>query len=208
LLKITKFSRRILEKTLAGWGHEVSVANDGGVAWDMLQQADAPLLAILDIMMPEMDGYEVCRKVRQQPAAIQPYLILLSALSSKDDLVTGIQAGANEYLTKPFHSAELRVRVEGGVRMIELQRILSDRVAELEVALSQVKQLQGLLPICSYCHKVRDDLNYWQKIDTYLSDRIDVEFSHSICPNCLERVTSEARVSKQEIAESRSTEPQ
>lgn len=195
-------SGRILQKTLTAWGYDVLVATDGGVAWDILQQPDAPSLAILDIMMPEMDGCEVCRKVRQLPSLIQPYLILLTALSSKKDLVKGIQAGANEYLTKPFHRAELKVRVEGGMRMLELQRILSARVAELEVALSQVKQLQALLPFCSHCHKVRDDQNYWQKIDRYISERIDVEFTHGICPKCLEQVTSELRIRKLELEES------
>ncbi len=78
--------------------------------------------------------------------------------------------------------------------MLELQRVLADRVKELEEALSQVKQLQGLLPICSYCKKVRDDQNYWQKVDTYISDRIDVQFSHGVCPECLDRVRHEVEV--------------
>lgn len=190
-------SCRILEMTLAAWGHDVSVARDGRAAWNILQRADSPSLAILDIMMPEMDGCEVCRKVRELSVAIPPYLILLTAMTAKEDVVRGIKSGANDYLTKPFHREELKVRVEVGVRMLELQRVLADRVKELEEALSQVKQLQGLLPICSYCKKVRDDQNYWQKVDTYLSDRIDVQFSHGICPDCLDRVTAEAKERKQ-----------
>lgn len=195
-------SCRILERTLAGWGHDVSIATDGRMAWDILKGADSPPLAILDIMMPEMDGREVCRKVRQLSSAIPPYLILLTAMSAKDNVVEGIQSGANDYLTKPFHREELKVRVEVGMQMLELQRVLANRVKELEEALSQVKQLQGLLPICSYCKKVRDDQNYWEKVDTYISDRIDVRFSHGICPECLDRVTSEAKARKQELAES------
>lgn len=194
-------SCRILARTLASWGHEVSVATDGRMAWNMLQAADSPPLAILDIMMPEMDGCEVCRKVRELSSAVPPYLIMLTAMSTKDDVVRGIRAGANDYLTKPFHREELRARVEVGVQMIEMQRVLADRVRDLEEALSQVKQLQGLLPICSYCKKVRDDQNYWQRVDTYLADRIDVQFSHGICPECLEQVTSEVKARKQELAE-------
>ncbi len=190
-------SARILERTLAAWGHNVSMATDGKMAWDMLSRADAPPLAILDIMMPELDGCEVCRKVRQVSAAIPPYLILLTAMSTKDDVVRGIQSGANDYLTKPFHREELKVRVELGVRMLELQRVLADRVKELEDALSQVKQLQGLLPICSYCKKVRDDQNYWQQVDGYISDRMDVQFTHSICPDCMDRVRSDIKARKQ-----------
>jgi DNA-binding response OmpR family regulator len=195
-------SCRILEMTLSAWGHDVSVARDGRAAWDILQRADSPALAILDIMMPEMDGCEVCRKVREVSGAIPPYLILLTAMTAKDDVVRGIKSGANDYLTKPFHREELKVRVEVGVQMLELQRVLTDRVKELEDALSQVKQLQGLLPICSYCKKVRDDQNYWQKVDTYLSDRIDVQFSHGVCPDCLERMTSRAKERQQELVES------
>jgi len=193
-------SCRILEMTLTAWGHEVLVARDGQAAWDILRQADSPSLAILDIMMPEMDGCEVCRKVRELSVAIPPYLILLTAMTAKEDVVRGIKSGANDYLTKPFHREELKVRVEVGIQMLELQRVLADRVKELEEALSQVKQLQGLLPICSYCKKVRDDQNYWQKVDTYLSDRIDVQFSHGICPECLNRVTTEAKERKQALA--------
>ena len=197
-------SCRILQMTLTAWGHDVSVATDGRAAWEVLQRADSPSLAILDIMMPEMDGCEVCRKVRQLSVAIPPYLILLTAKATKADVVRGIQSGANDYLTKPFHREELKVRVEVGVKMLELQRALADRVKQLEEALSQVTQLQGLLPICSYCKKVRDDQNYWQKVDTYLSDRIDVKFSHGICPDCLDRMTSRTKERKQELVELRS----
>lgn len=195
-------SCRILEMTLSAWGHDVLVARDGRAAWEVLRQPDSPSLAILDIMMPEMDGCEVCRKVREVSGAIPPYLILLTAMTAKEDVVRGIKSGANDYLTKPFHREELKVRVEVGVRMLELQRVLADRVKELEEALSQVKQLQGLLPICSYCKKVRDDQNYWQKVDTYLSDRIDVQFSHGVCPDCLERMTSGTKERRGELVES------
>jgi CheY-like chemotaxis protein len=157
-------------------------------------------------MMPEMDGCEVCRKVRELSVVIPPYLILLTAMTTKEDVVRGIKSGANDYLTKPFHREELKVRVEVGVQMLELQRVLADRVKELEEALSQVKQLQGLLPICSYCKKVRDDQNYWQKVDTYISDRIDLQFSHGICPDCLERMTSRAKERKQDLVESEISE--
>jgi len=177
-------SRRILEATLVKWGYEVSVTTDGRQAWEALQSEDAPALAILDIMMPEMDGLEICRKVRQLTRAIPPYLILLSGMSTKQHVVEGIGAGANDYLTKPFHREELRVRVGVGVQMLALQKTLAERVQELEAALSQVKELQGILPICSYCKKIRDDQNYWQRVESYISDHTAVQFSHGICPDC------------------------
>lgn len=146
-------SRRILQATLTNWGYAVSVTSNGTEALDLLQREDAPSLAILDIMMPGMDGLEVCRKVRESRVTNPPYIILLTAMGTKENVVRGIEAGANDYLSKPFHRDELRVRVGVGVQMLDLQRALTERVNELEAAFSQVKQLQGMLPICSYCKK-------------------------------------------------------
>jgi sigma-B regulation protein RsbU (phosphoserine phosphatase) len=184
-------SRAVCFRELVNWGYEVSVTEEGSSAWDRLQRSDAPALAILDVMMPEMDGLEICRRVRRQSPTIPPYLILLTAMSSKADVVKGIEAGANDYLIKPFHRDELKVRVGVGVQILNLQRSLTERVHELEEALSQVKQLQGLLPICSYCKKIRDDQNYWQQVDSYLSAKTEVQFSHGICPECYEQVAAE-----------------
>jgi sigma-B regulation protein RsbU (phosphoserine phosphatase) len=184
-------SRRVLESTLVNWGYEVSVTFDGNNAWKKLQSENAPSLAILDIMMPGMDGLEVCRRVRELPTSTPPYLILLTAMAGKDDVVKGIEAGANDYLSKPFHRDELRVRVAVGAQMVELQKNLAERVRELEDALSQVKQLKGMLPICSYCKKIRDDQNYWQLVEGYISKHTGIEFSHSICPDCYHQVTTD-----------------
>jgi len=181
-------SRRVLEATLLKFGHEVVVAPDGAEAWAALQREDAPSLAILDWMMPEIDGVELCGRVRGLPTETPPYLILLTAKSGKENVVTGLQAGANDYLTKPFHRAELQARVQVGALVLELQSRLVARVSELEAALSQIKQLQGLLPMCSYCKKIRDEQNYWQRVDSYISEHADVEFSHGICPGCYQNV--------------------
>jgi DNA-binding response OmpR family regulator len=180
--------RRVLEATLIKCGHEVEVAVDGNAALAVLCGADAPPLAILDWMMPEIDGVEVCRRVRALSTATQPYLILLTAKSEKEDIVTGLDAGASDYLTKPFDRSELRARVQVGVRVVELQDKLAARARELEVALSQVKQLQGLLPICSYCKNIRDEQNYWHRVESYISVHAEVEFSHGICPACYKEV--------------------
>ena len=177
-------SRRVLEATLVKWGYEVVVTYDGVEACAGLQKDDAPHLAILDWMMPGLDGVEVCRRVRQIARAVPTYIILLTAKSGKEDIVTGIEAGANDYLTKPFNREELRVRIRVGVQMIELQTTLAERVAELEEALAHVKQLHGILPICSYCKKIRDDQNYWQKVESYITENSEAQFTHSICPGC------------------------
>jgi len=196
-------SRRVLEATLVKFGHEVVVAVDGAQALALLEREDAPRLAILDWMMPELDGVEICRRLRRAHNPAPPYLILLTAKSSKEDIVIGLDAGANDYLTKPFDRAELRARVQVGVQVLELQSNLAARVCELEQALTQVKQLQGLLPICSYCKNIRDEQNYWQRVDSYLSEHTDVMFSHGICPDCYRDVVQPQLDETKALLESR-----
>lgn len=177
-------SSRILVATLAKWGHEVVATENGLEAWQALQAENAPALAILDWMMPVMDGAEVCRRVRQSPRIIPPYIILLTAKHGVEELVKGIEAGADDYLTKPYHRDELRVRVQVGARIVALQTGLAERVEALEDALEQVKQLQGILPICGYCKKIRDDQDYWQHVESYITAHSEAKFSHGICPLC------------------------
>ena len=113
-----------LEGVLGDWGYEVVTARDGTEAWERLQRADSPPLAILDWMMPGLDGVEVCRKVRQQSEAAYVYLILLTRLDRTEDLVLGMEAGADDYVSKPFEEQELRVRLRAGGRIVELQETL------------------------------------------------------------------------------------
>ena len=114
-------------------------------------------------------------------------MILLTAKDSTEDIVEGLQAGADDYVTKPFDNDVMRARVQVGTRVVNLRSELANRVIELEEALSRVVQLQGLLPICSYCKRIRDDHDYWQQVEDYISEHSDVRFSHSICPDCHDR---------------------
>jgi len=175
--------RRLLERLLGGWGYGVVAATDGEEALAALAGEGAPSLAILDWMMPRLDGVEVCRRARashDRPL----YLILLTSRAEQDDIVAGLQAGADDFLTKPIQAAELRARVEVGRRVVGLQSTLVQRVEELQEALSHIKTLRGLLPICSYCKKIRDDKNYWQQVESYVASHSDAQFSHGICPEC------------------------
>jgi sigma-B regulation protein RsbU (phosphoserine phosphatase) len=181
-------SRRLLEWTLQSWGYDVVLAVDGQEAWVALAAPDPPPLAILDWMMPGLDGVEVCRRVRGRPGSTPPYIILLTARTRREDLVEGLEAGADDFITKPFDRDELRARIRVGVRMVTLQRALADRVRDLEAALGRVRQLQGLLPICAYCKKIRDDRNYWQQVEEYVAAHSHAQFSHGICPDCYERI--------------------
>src|SRR5207248_10993171 len=106
-------------------------------------------------------------------------------------IVEGLTAGADDYVIKPFDRAELKARINAGERILRLQAELAARVKELEFALASVKLLQGLLPICCYCKKIRDDKNYWQQVDTYVLDHSVIRFSHGICPDCLEQQVNE-----------------
>jgi sigma-B regulation protein RsbU (phosphoserine phosphatase) len=181
-------SRLVLTTNLVNWGHEVVTAVNGLDALRASQAEDAPRLAILDWMMPEMEGPDVCRRMRESPAIIPPYIIMLTARQGAKEVVEAMQAGADDYLTKPYHRDELRVRVQVGVRMIELQTKLADRIGKLEEALDRVKRLQGIIPICGYCKKVRDDEDYWQNVESYIATHSEAEFSHGVCPSCFTQV--------------------
>ena len=131
-------SRRILEATLARWGHDPVVVKDGAEAWRVMQGSSAPTLAILDWMMPGMDGLEVCTKVRERGDARPAYIIFLTAKGSRSDRVAGLQAGADDYILKPFDAEELRARVQVGMRVLKLQQSLLERVDDLQAALRRV----------------------------------------------------------------------
>ena len=180
-------SRKLLETLLIKWGYEVVVTCDGEQAWEKLHQKDSPKLAILDWMMPGIDGVEVCRKAREADSTKTTYIILITAKGSKEDIVEGLQAGADDYLTKPVNSKELQARLQVGIRILELQNSLADRVTELEKALSHIKTLQGFLPICSYCKKIRNDQDYWEQVEGYITKHSEIVFSHGICPDCYEK---------------------
>lgn len=180
-------SCRIMEDMLRDWGYEVCVAGDGVAAWKMLQEENAPQLAILDWMMPGMDGLEICRRLHQTNNRNPIYVILLTAKREREDIVSGLEAGANDYITKPFDPEEVRARLQAGRRIVELQSELSGRVKELQEALVHIRTLQGILPICSYCRRIRDDRSYWSQLEKYLTTHSDVQFSHSICPECYEK---------------------
>jgi DNA-binding response OmpR family regulator len=138
-----------LDQMLKGWGYEPLVTSDGLQAWEWLQQDDAPRMAILDWMMPGLDGVQICQKARETPETKGIYLILLTARRQRQDLLTGLASGANDYITKPFDRAELQVRLQVGVRVVELQQSLDERVTELQKALAHVKQPKALASLRS-----------------------------------------------------------
>lgn len=185
-------SRVLLQQSLLAWGYEPVLCADGVEALRVLLSPDSPRIAVLDWMMPELDGLEVCRRIRASEIALPPYLLLLTGRSEPRDIVAGLRAGADDYLTKPVNRDELEARLQVALRVVSLQDRLADRVQALEQALSRVRQLHGLLPICAYCKRIRDDQNYWKQVEAYLAEHADVQFSHGICPTCLEKVMRES----------------
>lgn len=181
-------SRAVLTAVLTQQGYDVTATVDGAQAWQILQQPDAPQLGILDLMMPKIDGLEVVRRVRALPTQWPPYLIMLTIRSDKVDVIAGLEAGANDYLAKPFDPGELRARVEVGRRMIEMQIALAAKIDELRLAAEQVKTLRGIVPICASCKNVRDDQGYWSKVESYLREHTEAEFSHAVCPDCMKKL--------------------
>ncbi|SRR5579862_950880 len=184
-------SRHLLERNLLNWGFKVVTAEDGEAATAILESPEAPSLAIIDWMMPKMDGIEVCKRVRQQTGRSYVYLVLLTAKSQKEEIAAGLEAGADDYVIKPFDPDELRARLKVGQRVVALERTLATKIQDLQNALDDVKKLKGLLPICMYCKRVRDDRDYWHQIEEYLHSETGADVSHGICPSCLAKMHAE-----------------
>jgi phosphoserine phosphatase RsbU/P len=180
-----------LRGLLSSWQYDVLHVTNGTEALAILESAEPPELAILDWVMPEMTGVEICHKVRERQIAVPTYIVLLTSKDTSIDIVAGLDAGADDYLSKPFDPAELRARLRAGERIVDLQRRLLTHVQGLEEALANVRRLSGLLPICAYCKAIRDDSDYWHRVEEYVSDHSEVQFSHGICPDCLNSVVKQ-----------------
>ncbi|HEY6191342.1 MAG TPA: response regulator [Bacteroidota bacterium] len=166
-----EISRIVLLTKLKKLGHEAIPAEDGEDAWQAFVR-ERPRLVITDWMMPELDGLELCRRIRSQDREQYTYIIMLTARSGKKHYLEGMEAGADDFLTKPVDMDELTACLKVAGRITDLQ--------------SEVRQLQGLLPICGYCKKIRDDHDCWEQIEGYISKRTEATFSHGVCPDCIE----------------------
>ncbi len=177
--------RVILSAQLQEWGFDVVTVDDGEQALEALRAPDAPTIALLDWMMPGLSGPEVCRRISAGPNAAGRYLIMVTSKNGGADVAEGLDSGADDFISKPCDARELRARLGVAVRVARLENQLIERVAELEEALDNVEQLKSLIPICSYCHNVRQDDDYWQRLDHYIA-RHGLLVSHTICPSCFE----------------------
>lgn len=180
----------LLFKHLERAGYRVLIAQDGPSALRQAQQ-DQPDLILLDVMLPGMSGFEICSKLKTDPATSNTPIIFMTALGDVASKVTGFEAGAADYVTKPFEFEEVLARVTTHLTNRKLQRALQEKIEQLEEAMAQVKILRGLLPICANCKKIRDDGGYWQQVEVYIRDHSEAEFSHGICPDCIKTLYPE-----------------
>jgi len=180
-----RVSAAIVGAALSQWGYEVTMVWDGEAAWHHLK-TESPPLAVLDWMMPGIDGLELCRRIRRDPVTVHTHVILLTSREGGADRVAGLDAGADDYLVKPFDREELRARVQVGARVVGIHRQLAEQVHLLQQALDRVRQIEGLLSMCSYCKRIRSDEHSWEQMETYISEHSNATFSHGICPACLE----------------------
>jgi len=174
---------QVLALLLDKAGYRVSMAMEGGTALEMIK-VEPPDLILLDVMMPGLDGLEVCRRLKADEAVRDIPVIFLTARAELEDLEEGFRLGAVDYVTKPFRGAELLARVAIHVRLRQALERERELRRSLEDTLAQVKTLSGLLPICARCKKIRDDNGYWNQIEAFISAHSDADFTHGICPEC------------------------
>jgi len=170
-------SRERLTHSLCRLGHEVSAFGNGLEAWESYQTSDARLI-ISDWMMPEMDGLDFCRAVRGAQGKEYVYFILVTALKTAGaDYDRAVQAGVDDFLVKPLDTDAIWRRI-----------FVAERILHYT---STIRQLKDLLPICMYCKKIRNDSDYWQTIENYIHEHTGSDFSHGVCPECIEKLAVE-----------------
>jgi phosphoserine phosphatase RsbU/P len=182
----------LLTELVRKWDYETISVNNGDIAWENLRRDDRPLILLADWQIPGMHGDDLCRLARTRLPAKPLHIILTTGTQlTVESKVRALAAGADDYLLKPYDPRELLARLHVGERALSLQVELRTRVVELEKALTEAKQLQGLLPICSECKRIRDPENRWHTIENYLAARTGATFTHSLCPKCLDEEMKE-----------------
>ena len=164
---------KVLRLTLQALHHEVVVARDGAEAWEMFDREPTRVI-VSDWMMPGIDGLQFCERVRNRAQTPYTYFILLTAAqTSDDDYTLAMDSGVDDFLTKPLNREMLRTRLRVAERILRYA--------------TEINLLKELIPICTYCHKVRDDGDYWERVDTYIRARTGTKFSHGVCPDCFDK---------------------
>ena len=174
----------------AGWQPELAL--NATVARQTLEANPDIHVVLLDWMLPDGSGVDLCRELKAVSGA-SLYVILVTVRGAPEDVETGLDAGADDYLVKPVSPVEVRARVRSGFRAAEAQRQLAERLAQLEQALKRVSSLESLLPLCMYCRRI-NSADAWQSVEDYLWEHVDVKVSHGCCPDCLSKLTRQLGV--------------
>ncbi len=190
----------LLTELVRKWDYETISVNNGDMALETLRRDDNPLILLADWQIPGIHGEELCRFARTHLNGKPLHIVLTTATQlTLESKVRALAAGADDYLMKPYDPRELLARLHVGERALGLQIELRKRVADLEAALTQVKQLNGLLGICGDCKRIRADHDHWQTVEKYLAARTDVTFTHCLCPTCLKERMEELKPPGQQI---------
>jgi len=199
---------QILGSILRAEGYSLAFATSGPQALEIAGSQHFDLI-LLDVMMPEMTGFEVCQKLRESPLESQVPVIFLTAKTEVEDIVQGFEAGAVDYVTKPFNPPELLARVSNQLRLRKSEEQLRQQNAELkklndelQQSLQRIKTLEGMLPICMYCKKIREkggdpkQQESWMMMESYIEQHSEAVFSHGCCPDCMSLHFPKHRIKK------------
>ena len=176
-------------------GYEVYEAATGAECLDLVRQHH-PDLVLLDVVLPDMTGFEICKKIKKDPELQGPFVILFSGIQvSSDNQAEGLGVGADGYLVKPLSRNEFVARIQAMERikrvedrLFQTQKEQAMIIGELRKAADEIKTLRGLIPICAWCKRIRDDEGYWDQLEVYLSKHSEAVFSHGLCPDCSKAV--------------------
>ena len=180
-------ARAMMTRVLVNAGHEVLLAGNGDEAVEIWER-ERPPMVVTDWVMPGVDGEALCRHIRTASRGERyTYVIMLTMKEQRDDVVAGLKAGADDYIKKPFDKYELVQRVRAGERVIRLEAALAAKIVEMEKALGRVHTIEGILPTCSYCGRIRDENGEWHTLEEHIKNTTLAEFSHGYCPECTEK---------------------
>jgi DNA-binding response OmpR family regulator len=181
-------------------GYDVLEASTGKECFDAVQ-TNHPDLVVLDVMLPDMTGMDVCRQMKNDKRLEDIFVILASGIQiSSERQAEGLNIGADGYIVRPISNREFLARVQAGERIKRAEDALRKKereqeqlVSQLKEALAEIKTLKGFIPICALCKKIRDDEGYWDQLEAYISKHTDAKFTHGLCPECVEKYRAEMK---------------
>ncbi len=174
----------ILHSVLKEYNYRFAIALNAADAYKSIEK-EIPDLILLDVMLPDGDGFSLAQDILSRYTHAYIPIIFITARAHLEDKVKGFQAGGVDYITKPFEEAEVGARVQTHLELKLARQKQADLIQQLQNALNEVKQLRGIIPICARCKKVRNDEGFWMQVEHYISEHSGAEFSHGLCPTCM-----------------------